>query len=195
MVTASKTAERGNTVKKTTKMSMKRAKEKIALLETIINDIRAKYNNTEVPPNSEDSHAVARARGEIDRLIDWRTYGTKEYTSPKPTKEKKERPPRRTAVTEKMGDMIADARKRGMSYAEIAELTGLKYNTVNNWCYRHGLSLERNRKIDPELAIQMRDQWMTYKEIARYFGATKDGVCKACTKWEEQYELSNLSNV
>ena len=172
----------------------RKVKAKIAFLEQIINDIRAKYNCCEIP-FGEDSLAIAKARGQIDSLIDWRTYATKEHQGPQPKKKKKERPPRRTAVSEKMGEQIRAARLQGMSYHEIADLTGLKYNTVNNWCYRHGLSEMRQRKIDPELAIQMRDQGMTYKEIARYFGATKDGVCKACTKWEEQYELSCLSNM
>ena len=113
-----------NRVKRESKR--RKAEAKIALLESIIADVRAKYNNTEIPRNSEDSHAIARARGEIDRLIDWRTYGSKEYEGAQPKKEEP-RKPRKRKVNR---DEAARLHNNGWSYSKIAKLYGVTNDAI-----------------------------------------------------------------
>lgn len=175
-------------MKKTTnKMSMKRAKEKIALLESIISDIREKYNCCEIPRNSEDSHALARARGEIDRMINWRTYAITEGAGP--MLKKKKRKSQRVIVRPEDGKKIIEMRKDRKSYSEIVETVGYSKHIVSNYCVEHGMGgRKRKRKIDPEIAARMYDDGYSYKNIAERFGCTADAVCKALQIWRLAHE-------
>ena len=183
----SETAERSNAVKKTTKKDDRKAKKKIAFLESIITDIREKYNNTEIPPNSDDSHAIARARGEIDSMINWRTYAITEGAGP--MLKKKKRKSQRVIVRPEDGKKIIEMRKDRKSYSEIVETVGYSKHIVSNYCVEHGMGgRKRKRKIDPEIAARMYDDGYSYKNIAERFGCTADAVCKALQIWRLAHE-------
>ena len=174
-------------MKKTTKKDDRKAKKKIAFLESIITDIREKYNNTEIPPNSDDSHAIARARGEIDSMINWRTYAITEGAGP--MLKKKKRKSQRVIVRPEDGKKIIEMRKDRKSYSEIVESVGYSQHVVSNYCIEHGMGgRQRKRKIDPEIAARMYDDGYSYKNIAERFGCTADAVCKALQIWRLAHE-------
>lgn len=165
----------------------RKTEAKIALLESIIADVRAKYNNTEIPRKSPDSFAIAQARGEIDRLIDWRTYGSKEYEGPQPKKE-----PRKTRKiifspddTEKIIKMRAD--KYG--YEAIGKELGCSKNVIANFCKERGINGQpRKRKVNRDEAARLHNSGWSYSKIAKLYGVTNDAIAKTVKAWREERE-------
>lgn len=165
----------------------RKTEAKIALLESIIADVRAKYNNTEIPRNSPDSFAIAQARGEIDRLIDWRTYGSKEYEGPQAKKE-----PRKTRKiifspedTEKIIKMRAD--KYG--YEAIGKALGCSKNVIANFCKERGINGQpRKRKVNRDEAARLHNSGWSYSKIAKLYGVTNDAIAKTVKAWREERE-------
>lgn len=165
----------------------RKTEAKIALLESIIADVRAKYNNTEIPRNSEDSHTIAQARGEIDRLIDWRKYGSKEYEGPQPKKE-----PRKTRKimfspddTEKIIKMRAD--KYG--YEAIGKELGCSKNVIANFCKERGINGQpRKRKANRDEAMRLYQSGWSCGKIAQLYGVTSDGIHKSLQAWRREHE-------
>ena len=189
----SETAERSNAVKKT---DGRKAKKKIAFLESIISDIREKYNCCEIPRNSEDSRALARARGEIDRMIDWRTYALTEHKSARPKGERRRSSQKVIVPPDDTKEILELRINKRMSYEEIAKEVGYSRHIVRNCCVEHGQGgIKRKRKIDPERAEKMFNDGMSYREISEQFHCTAAAVAKALQEWRLEHEPIEISDL
>lgn len=178
-----------NRVKRDSKR--RKAEAKIALLESIISDIRAKYNNTEIPRNSEDSHAIAQARGEIDRLIDWRTYGSKEYEGAQPKKEepRKTRKSRKIIFSPEESEKILQMRANKFGYEAIGKALGCSKNVIANYCKGLGINGHpRARKVNRDEAVKLHNAGWSYSKIAKLYGVTSDAIAKTVKAWREERE-------
>jgi transposase len=175
-----------NRVKRESKR--RKAEAKIALLESIIADVRAKYNNTEIPRNSEDSHAIAKARGEIDRLIDWRNYGSKEYEG---AQQKKEEPrkTRKIMFSPEDTEKIIQMRAEKFGYESIGKELGCSKNVIANFCKERGINGQpRKRKVNRDEAARLHNNGWSYSKIAKLYGVTNDAIAKTVKAWREERE-------
>ena len=166
----------------------KKAEARIALLESIIADIREKNNNTEIPANSPDSFAIARARGEIDRLIDWRTYGSKEYEGAQPKKEEP-RKTRKIIFSPEESEKILQMRAEKYGYEAIGKALGCSKNVIANFCKERGINGQpRKRKVNRDEAARLHNNGWSYSKIAKLYGVTNDAIAKTVKAWREERE-------
>lgn len=165
----------------------RKAEARIALLESIIADIREKHNNTEIPANSPDSFAIAQARGEIDRLIDWRTYGSKEYEGAQPKKEPKKT--RKIVFSSEESEKILQMRANKFGYEAIGKAIGCSKNVIANYCKERGINGHpRARKVNRDEAVKLHNAGWSYSKIAKLYGVTSDAIAKSIKAWREERE-------
>lgn len=180
-------------IKKASPNRVKRSKRqrgvqaKIARLEKIIADIREKYNNAEIPANSPDSFAVAQARGEIDRMIDWSTYGTKEYEGPQ--KKEEPRKTRKILFSPEDTEKIIQMRAEKYGYEAIGKELGCSKNVIANFCKERGINGQpRKRKVNRDEAARLHNNGWSYSKIAKLYGVTSDAIAKTVKAWREARE-------
>ncbi|MBP5185947.1 MAG: hypothetical protein J6040_02715 [Clostridiales bacterium] len=155
--------------------------------ELIIAEIKKKYKGGEVPARSEDAMRVCRLRRLIDR-------GTNHH----PESIKKPRKPTTPPNEEKHREIKA-LREKGMTYREIAVEMGLTEDSVRNYCNHWGIKAPwgdgRQRKIDPEAAIKMREEKKTWRQIGEAFGVTETSAMTAVKKYRERMEDKKWSGI
>lgn len=156
-------------------------RQKIRDPENIIKEIRQKYNNGEIPRNSEDSFMICRCVAVmLDGAGHWKTeesiFGYREDD-------------RRFKFTPEQIETMTKRRKAGDSTVEIARDLGLEPFQVQKYCARKKIyppwgKGKKHAVLDFEKIEQMRAEGKTWQEVGDVFGCSIYSAQHQYKRWK-----------